>query len=266
MTRSRISFKEALNLARFAGFAEANPTFDINGVDTAHKLAILSSIAWSGWVKLEDIEVTGIRGISENDVYFVKKEFGYVIKLIGSAKFGNGKLDLSVEPCLIPEKAPFASVEREFNAVLFRADSAGDIILYGRGAGQFPAASAVVSDLIFLAKEVANGIAGRLPYVAYDTNKKFRIMHPKDKEACYYLRFTAVDKPGVLSKISGILGKCNVSIASVYQKEPILRSHRGVPILMLTHKTLQGNLMRALKQIDSLPIIVEKTVKLKIEN
>ncbi|MCB4791416.1 MAG: homoserine dehydrogenase [Elusimicrobia bacterium] len=265
MSRSGISFEVALDLARSAGFAEANPSFDINGIDTAHKLSILSSLAWSSWVKLKDIEVTGIADISADDIYFVQKEFNCVVKLLGLARLVKGKLELSVEPCLVSRKNTFSNVEREYNAVLIRADSAGDIILYGRGAGQFPAASAVVSDIIFLSRHVANGTAGKIPFVSYDPSRSMPVLPGNEKIASYYLRFNALDKPGVLAKISGILGKYNVSIATVYQKEPLPRLRKAVPVLMVTHKINKGNLNKAIEQIDKLPIIIEKTVKFKIE-
>jgi homoserine dehydrogenase len=264
MTRSRVSFRVALNLARSAGFAEANPVLDIEGVDTAHKLAILSSLAWSTWIRQKDISITGIKDISEEDVHFVKTEFGSVIKLLGYASIKNNVLDLSVEPCLIPRNHAFAHVEREYNAVSIKADSAKDVTLYGKGAGQFPAASSVVSDIMFLAHQVVSGTAGKIPYVAYNANKKIKVLARENKVGRYYLRFTAVDKPGVLSKISGILGKNSISLASVYQKEPLAGYHKGVPILMLTHKVKYGNLNKALKAIDKLSVIKEKTVKYKI--
>ena len=265
MSRSGTSLKSALDLARSAGFAEANPALDISGMDTAHKLSILSSLAWSTWVKLKDIEVEGMADISEDDVYFAKKEFNSVIKLLGLANLNNGKLELSVEPCLVSKNDNFANVEREYNAVLIRADSAGDIMLYGKGAGQFPAASAVVSDIIFLARHVANGTAGKIPFVYYDPSRTMPVLPNSQKFGSYYLRFNALDKPGVLSKIAGILGKAGVSIASVYQKEPLPRFRKGVPILILTHGTEKGKLMGAIDEINKKSFIIEKTVKFKIE-
>ena len=264
MTRNKIGFAAALSKAQKAGFAEADPSFDVEGTDTAHKLAVLSSLAWSGRVRLEDIEVKGITGVGEDDVFFAGK-FGYVIKLIGSAHMLQRGLDLSVQPCLVPCRHTFANVDKEYNAVLIRSDAAGDVMFYGKGAGQLPAASAVVSDIIVLSQQVANGTAGKTPSISYDPAKKIRILPRGKKEGSYYLRFSAVDRPGVLSRVSGILGACGVSIASVYQEEPRARSRRGVPIIMLTHATGEGNLSRALKRIDTLPIIKAGTIMFKIE-
>jgi len=264
MTREKINFATALVRAQKSGFAEADPSFDIEGIDTANKLAVLSSLAWGAWVKLEDIRTRGITGVSSDDVSFAKK-FGYVIKLLGTAINSSDWLELSVEPCLIPVNHPFASVHKEYNAVILQGDASGDIMLSGKGAGQMPAASAVVADIIFLSKEVANGTAGRVPYVTNDPAKKPKILDSSESNGSYYLRFVTADKPGVLSKISGILGKYGVSIASVYQEEPLAKLRRGVPIIMLTHKINLAGLEKALEAINELPIIKAKSVYYRIE-
>lgn len=263
MSRQNVDFKTALRKAQKSGFAEADSSFDLEGIDTANKLSILSSIAWSGWIKVSDIDVKGISNISRDDIFFAKK-FGYVIKLIGQAVMTPKGLLLSVEPCLVPLTHTFANVEREYNAVLIHGDSSGDIVFYGRGAGQFPAASAVVSDIIFLSRQVASGTAGKLPYVSYNPSKKPKILPTDMEESPYYLRFSCLDRPGVLSKISGILGKYQVSIASVFQQEPLTSFRRGVPIIILTHRSKKGNLLKALNLIDRLAQTRAKTVKLKI--
>jgi homoserine dehydrogenase len=263
MTKNNVDFKEALISARKAGFAEANPTFDVEGIDTANKLAILSSLAWSNWIKVDDINVAGITRVTKTDIAFARK-FGYVIKLLGTARMTDGGVALAVQPTLVPTAHTFATVEREYNAVLIHTDAAGDIMFYGKGAGQLPAASAVVSDIINVAQQIVNGTDGKLPYVTYDPKKKVKILPPAKHEGSYYLRFMTMDRPGVLSKISGILGQCGVSIATVYQEEPLVVQRRGVPIIMLTHRISQGNLMDALEEIDALPIIKAKTVTFRI--
>lgn len=264
MTKNGVDFDTALNRARKAGFAEADPSFDIDGIDTAHKLAVLASLACSSWIKLSDVSVSGIGSVSAGDVAFAKEEFNYVIKLLGYALIGEDKIELSVEPCMISEKDNFANVDGENNAILISGDATGDVIFYGKGAGQLPAASAVVSDIIFLARQIANGTAGQIPYVTYDPKKHAKVLPKEKSEGCYYVRFTTLDKPGVLSRISGILGKHDVSIASVYQKQPLTKSRKGVPIIMVTHKTKYGDLVNAAAEIDELPMIVAKTVKYKI--
>jgi homoserine dehydrogenase len=265
MTCQKVDFKEALQSAQKAGFAEADPSFDVKGIDTANKLAILSSLAWSSWVKVEDVDVKGITEVTEDDVYFAEK-FGYVIKLIGSAQMSKSGLALSVQPCLIPTNHAFANVEKEYNAVLIHGDASEDIMFYGKGAGSLPAASAVVSDIIALSKQIASDTAGKEPYITYDPKRKLKILPPARQEGSYYLRFFTEDQPGVLSRISGILGKCRVSIASVYQEDPQAKKRSSVPIIMLTHHTLQGNLLKALDLIDNLPSIKAKTVKFKIDD
>lgn len=265
MTDRGKDYARALKAAQKAGFAEANPTFDVEGIDTANKLAILSSLAWSSWVKVSDIDTAGITNVSSADIYFAQK-FGYVIKLIGSAVMTSGGLSLAVQPSLIPNDHAFTNVEREYNAVLIHGDASGDIMFYGKGAGSLPAASAVVSDIIFLSRQVASGTAGKIPYITYNPSKKLRILPKEKAQGSYYLRFTVIDKPGVLSKISGILGKHGVSIASVFQQEPLGGRRAGVPIIILTHRTTQGNLKAALQQIDRLSFAKSKTIKFKIED
>jgi homoserine dehydrogenase len=264
MTKHDVDFKAALHSARVAGFAEANPSFDVEGIDTANKLAVLSSLAWSGWITVDDINVAGITRVTREDV-LVARKFGYMIKLIGSARMHAAGLELSVQPTLVPFRHTFANVEREYNAVLIQGDVSGDIMFYGKGAGRFPAASAVTADIISLAREVAGGTAGKLPYITYNPRRKIKVLRPEKTRGTYYLRFSTVDRPGVLAKVSGILGQYKVSIASVYQEEPLAEQRRGVSIIVLTHQTNQGNLLKALADIDALPIIKTKTVKFNIE-
>ena len=267
MTKEGVSFNEALSRAQKAGFAEADSSFDIDGIDTANKLSILASLAWGGWVKMENIGISGIRDVSRDDIDFAKK-FGYVIKLIGEATMTKNGLSLSVEPNLIPQTHAFANVDKEYNAVMIHGDASGDVMFYGKGAGQLPAASAVVSDIIFLARQIANETAGKLPYVAQESTKRIKVL-PKEKgRGTYYLRFSCIDKPGVLSKISGILGRYKVSIASVYQEEslPHKRRKSAVPVIILTHPAEKGNVLKALGVIDRLPIVKKNTVHFKIES
>jgi homoserine dehydrogenase len=264
MSKNGVDFSTALKRAQKAGFAEADPSFDVDGIDTAHKLAVLASLAWDSWVKLEDISVTGIGRVSKEDVKFAKEEFGYVIKLLGSASLSGDGAELFVEPCMISDTDNFANVDGENNAISITGDSSGEVIFYGKGAGQLPAASAVVSDIIFLARQIANGTAGELPYVTYEPGQEVAIK-PADKgESCYYIRFNTVDKPGVLAKIAGVLGEHDVSIASVYQKQPLESMKKGVPIIIITHKALNGDILKAIKEIDKLSTTVSRTVKYRI--
>lgn len=268
MSEENMPFKEALAQARKAGFAEANPRFDIEGIDTAHKLAVLSSIAFGGWVKISDIPTEGISKLDLFDLQLAEREFGLGLKLIGIAKETHGRVEARVHPAFLPLSHPFLSVKNEYNAVLIEGDAADDVMFYGKGAGQMAAASAVVSDVIFVARHIAEGTAGRLPYVTYDEKRKIKILKPEDARCKYYLRFTTKDKPGVLAKISGILGRFRVSIDSVFQPTVIDEGKIGphAHILAVTHAARTGSIIKAVRRIDRLKITKTKTVLIRIED
>ncbi|MEA5000463.1 MAG: homoserine dehydrogenase [Endomicrobiaceae bacterium] len=263
MTNESMSYADALANAQKAGFAEANPTSDVKGFDTANKLAILSSIAWGSWIKVNDIRVKGIDQLDVEDVK-ITSDFGYVFKLIGSAIKTDKGLDLWVEPCLVDHHHFFANVHNEYNAIMITGDACDDVVFYGKGAGQLPAAAAVVSDIIDLSKYVSNGTAGLVQNVIYSKNKNIKFLSHGESKSDYYLRFTVVDKPGVLSKISGILGSYGVSIASLYQNDR--NQDKKVSIIITTHRALSEHIENALKEIDKLSITKAKTVKIRIED
>jgi homoserine dehydrogenase len=263
MTKKGVDYNIALKSAQNAGFAEANPSFDVDGIDTANKLAILASLAWGSWIKVKDISTRGITDLSIEDISIAQK-LGYDIKLIGCAQKTKNGIDLSVQPCLVHYENAFATVENEYNAVMITGKDSGDVLFYGKGAGQLPAASAVVSDIINLSKFIVTNTAGIVSDVIYDKKKKIELLPIGKSKAPYYLRFKVVDKPGVLAKISGILGKFKVSIDSLSQSD----THSGdyVEIIIITHETYRENLEKALKQINATKSIVKsKTVKIKIE-
>ncbi len=262
MTNEDMTYEDALKDAQKSGFAEANPSSDVKGFDTANKLAILSSIAWGSWIKVKDIRVKGIDKLSVEDVK-IAADFGYVVKLIGSALKTEQGVDLWVEPCLVDHHHFFANVHNEYNAVMIKGDASDDVVFYGKGAGQLPAASAVVSDIIDLAKFTATETAGEVQNVIYSKRKNIKFLpHGKSKSE-YYLRFTVVDRPGVLAKISGILGDYGVSISSLYQNER--NKDKKVAIIITTHKAVSEKVEEALIEIDKLPVVKAKTVKLRIE-
>jgi homoserine dehydrogenase len=263
MTKNGVSYETALKNAQVAGFAEADPSFDVNGIDTANKLAILSSLAWGGWIKVKDISVKGIADLNIEDV-LITRDFGYDIKLIGCAQKTKNGIDLSVQPCLVNHENAFATVENEYNAVMITGKDSGDVLFYGKGAGQQPAASAVVSDIINVSKFIVTNTAGIVPDVIYDKKKKIKILPAGKSKASYYLRFSVLDKSGVLAKISGMLGKHKVSIASLSQ--PDISGNDYARIIIITHETCRENIEGALKQINATKSIVKsKTVKIKIE-
>ena len=269
MTEKNIPFEEALKQAQKSGFAESNPAFDIEGIDTAHKLAILSSIAFGGWIKISDIFCEGITGLNLMDIQLAQKEFGYGLKLLGIAKENKGKIEVRVHPTFLPHNHPFLPVNDEYNAILIVGDAVSDVMFYGKGAGQMAAASAVVSDIIFLSRQVAEGTAGRLAYVTYDQKKKVHLLPQEQSNSKYYLRFMTEDKPGVLSKITGILGQYGVSISSVYQPQTAEQNgelkKEVVPILLTTHLAEEGKGQKAVQEINRLAAIKSKTVLIRIE-
>ncbi len=265
MTADGISFADALKGAQQAGFAEADPTFDIEGVDAAHKIAILASLGSGTWVRLEDVSREGISHLDVWDVKFAQQRMGLVVKLLGIATMDKDKISVRVHPVLIPRTHPFANVHQEYNAVIVHGDAAGDVMFYGKGAGQMAAASSVVSDVIYLARQVLNGTAGEIPYVAYHEKERLANVPLQDMACRHYLRFNTVDKPGVLSQITGVLGRHGVSIGSVYQESGMSNSNRGIPIVIVTHKGREGDVEAALAAIDKLPVVRRKTVHLRIE-
>jgi homoserine dehydrogenase len=263
MTDENLDFSAALARAQKAGFAESNPAFDIEGIDARHKLAILASIAFGAWVRIEDIYCEGIKNLELKDIEFAKQELGLVMKLLGIARRVKGGLELRVHPALISRDYPFATVKDEYNAIQICGDSIGDCIFYGKGAGALAAASSVASDIMFLARQIGNGTAGNMPYVVYHKDKRYPVIDSSKFNQKYYLRFTTLDKPGVLAKISGVLGKNHVSIASVFQKEFSI-GKAGVPIIIVTHDAEEGMIKKSLEEIDRCAFIKAKSVFLRI--
>jgi homoserine dehydrogenase len=265
MSQEGMDYPTAVKEAQNAGFAEADPTFDVEGIDAAHKIAILASIASGTWVRLQDVVTEGITHVDPRDMEFARKEFGYAIKLLGIAKLTPTAVEVRVHPALIPESHPFASVQNEYNAISVDGDAVGDVMLYGKGAGSMAAASAVVSDVTYLARQIAAGTAGKLPYVSNDHFKHLKAVPQSEINSRYYLRFTVTDKAGVLAGISGLLGKQGVSIAGVYQPEHTFKDKPGATILILTHKAREGAIQKALKEISHKSYLRAKTVLLRIE-
>lgn len=257
-------FEDILAEAQQRGYAETDPTYDVDGIDTAHKLAILASIAWGTVIDPGDIYTQGIRDITELDIMFAR-EFGYAIKLLAIAKNSGGEVEVRVHPTMVPEVHPLASVDGVFNAVHIHGNAVDDTMFYGRGAGMMPTASAVVADLIDIVRNIISGSHGRVSPLGYREKapRRVRIKKMDDVETSYYLRFQAVDKPGVLSKISGLLGSHNISISSVIQKG---RKRGGiVPLVILTHEAVERELNTALVEMKKLDIIDHSIVTIRIE-
>ncbi|NTW76438.1 MAG: homoserine dehydrogenase [Syntrophaceae bacterium] len=265
MTDEGKDFGVVLKEAQELGYAEADPTYDIEGIDTAHKLAIILSLAYGCKVNLNDIFREGISLISRQDVVFAK-ELGYRIKLLAIAVAHNGVVEARIHPTMILCQHLLANVNRNYNAFHLIGDASGPVFLYGQGAGMMPTASAVLSDVIDIARNILKGVTGCSPLRTQKekTMGDIRLMPMDDIETKYYFRFSAVDRPGVLSKISGILGKNNISIATVIQKT---RQEAGaVPIVMTTYKAKEKNVRKALKIIDKLDMVLDKTIVVRIED
>jgi len=261
MSKENCSFNNALTNAKLKGFAESDPTFDIQGFDSAHKLVLLTYLVFGKFVNPKDIFIEGITQISAADIAYAK-DLGYTIKLLAIAKKELDELEVRVHPTLLPSEHLLASVDGVFNAIYVSSDLAGELMFYGPGAGQLPAASAVVSDIVDLAQDIKAGLFR--PTLNSREDGSIKGLRKIDEfENRYYIRITAVDKPGVLAKISGILAKFGISIASVNQKEK-LKSHI-VPVVMVTHEIKEKNLRGALKMIDKLAEIKDKSVAIRIE-
>lgn len=252
-------FNEVLAEAQAEGYAEADPSFDIEGIDAAHKTIILASLAFGQWVKMEEVYTEGIARITRADIAYAR-EFGYAIKLLGIAREEEGELDVRVHPVLFPGHHLLASVDGVYNAVYCRGNLTGPLLFYGQGAGRFPTASAVVADCITLARDLSAGQV-RLPLRPGDKPKHVKGINKVKSR--YYIRLSALDQPGVLAEISGILGRYQISIASVIQKERRIKD--SVPVIMLTHEALEQNMQAAISEIDQLPVIKDKSLLIRIE-
>jgi len=261
MSNENCTFADALAQAKAGGFAEKDPTLDIAGIDSAHKLILLSYLSFGRLVNLEDVFIEGISQVSLADINYAK-ELGFEIKLLAIAKKVSDELELRVHPTLIPKTHLLSSVTGVFNAIYVSSDLAGDLLFYGPGAGQLSAASAVVSDLVDLTQDIKAGMFK--PTLNIRADKSIKKLRSIDEiESRYYIRFTTVDKPGVLAKISGVLAKFGISIASVSQKEK--KKAQAVPIVMIIHEAKEKNLRSALEIIGRLDMVKEKSVAIRIE-
>lgn len=261
MSDANCSFNNALIEAKKRGFAEKDATLDIEGIDSAHKLILLAYLCFGKLVSLNDVFIEGISRISLADINYAS-ELGFRIKLLAIAKKEHSELELRVHPTFIPKVHLLSQVNGIFNAIYVSSDLAGNLLFYGPGAGQLNAASGVVSDIVDLAHNIKAGLfRPTLNIIEDDSIKKIRLID--EIESRYYIRFMALDKPGVLAKISGILAKFKISIASVTQKERLKASI--VPIVMVIHGAKEKNLHRAMQIINRLDVIKEKSVAIRIE-
>lgn len=265
ITNSGSTYDKALAEAQARGYAEADSTLDVEGIDAAHKLAILSSLAYGMEVNFKDIYTEGISHITPLDIEFAD-QFGFRIKLLAISKFKGNAVEARVHPTMIPAGNPLYNVNGTLNAVTISGDRIGDMMLYGHGAGMMPTASAVVSDLADIARNILYKATGRLPLLSYQMEniRVIPVIHVENILMHYYFRFYAVDRPGVLSIISGIFGKYGISIKSMHQKGRKIDG--SVPLVMLTHLAKEADVRKALAEITALDVVSGRPVLIRIED
>lgn len=263
MTDHGMKFEEVLKEAQAKGFAEADPTYDVEGIDTAHKLVILMTMAYGMRMSLDDVSIEGISQVKPIDIDFAR-EFGYRIKLLAISRNHDDNVEARVHPTLVPERHMLANINGAYNGIQFTGDMVEDVLLYGKGAGMMPTGSAVVADVVDIARNIIHSSINRVPCLSYlpEEIKPLRITPMENLRCPYYFRISALDKPGVLSKISGILAQHDISIESVIQKR---RGKSGaVPIVMRTYEAEESSVSKALAEIEALEICTDKTVKIRI--
>jgi len=265
MTTKGSTFDETLKEAIRLGYAEADPTLDVEGIDAAHKLAIITSLAYGVPPEINSVYVEGISHIDSLDVTFAR-ELGYKVKLLALTIDRGDKVEARVHPTLVPFNYLLAKVDGVFNAFYVRGDVVDSTLFYGRGAGMMPTASAVVSDIADIGRNIWAGIAGRVPHLGYrkDVGKPKSYMPIEEISTNYYMRINVMDKPGVLAKIAGILGEREISIVSVIQKAA--QEQGFVPIVMLTHEARESNIRSAVNELTALDEVAGTPVIIRVED
>ncbi len=265
MTEEGKEFSEVLKDAQKQGYAEADPTFDIEGIDSAHKLSILSSIAFSTVVHMDKIFVEGISNIKPIDIA-IAKEFGCVIKLLAIAKRHGNDIEVRVHPTMIPLTNTLAQVNGVFNAVYVKSDKTGPTLHYGRGAGSAATGAAVAGDIINIARNIAQGINVRVPVLGYvEKEENINIIDIKDICSAFYMRLMVEDTPGVLAQVGLILANNGISVSSALQREAGVDCEGCVPLVFMTHEVIGSSIINAVKEIDSKSFVKEKTVIIRVE-
>ena len=262
MTREGLDFDSALKIAQELGFAEADPTLDISGGDAQHKIVILASLAFNTAIDIERVYVEGIEHIEKRDMQYAD-ELGFVLKLLAHAERVDEGVLVKVHPSLVPRDNPLASINWEDNAVMVYSDFLGKSMYYGKGAGKRPTASAVVADIVDISQRICSG--AQCDKALYSFTRDYPQLPFDTSRSRYYLRFFVLDRPGILSKISGILGKNEISIASVIQKETE-EEHEHVPLVMMTHEAREAHVVNAIEKIDKLPEVEGKSKIIRVIN
>ena len=258
-------FDEVLKEAQALGYAEADPTFDVEGIDAAHKLTILASIAFGIPLQFEKTYTEGITRITQQDVAYAD-ELGYRIKHLGITRKAKKGIEMRVHPTLIPERRLVANVNGVMNAVVVFGDAVGPTLYYGAGAGSLPTASAVVADLVDVVRAMTSDPENRVPHLAFqpDALVDTPVLEMDQVETAYYLRMQAIDKPGVLAEVTRILGDLGISIEAILQKEPMEDATR-VPVIILTQRILEKNMNAAIAKIEKLEGIEGAVTRIRVE-
>lgn len=258
-------FDSALGEAQRRGYAEADPSFDVEGVDAAHKLTILAAIAFGIPLQFERVYTEGITRISRADIDYAE-ELGYRVKHLGIARHAGNAVELRVHPTLIPKRQLLASVTGVMNAILIHGDAVGPTLYYGAGAGAEPTASAIVADLVDVVRALTSDPENRVPHLAFqpDALSKVPVSPMENVRTAYYLRLNAVDRPGVLADITRILGDLEISIEAILQKEPLV-GETHVPVIFLTHRVEERFMDRAIRNIEALPSIRGPVTRIRLE-
>ncbi|MHB1528851.1 MAG: homoserine dehydrogenase [Acidiferrobacteraceae bacterium] len=259
-------FRDVLAQAQRLGYAEADPSFDVDGIDAAHKLTILGSIAFGIPLQFNRVSIEGIRDIDRADVAYAEA-FGYRIKHLGIARRTPSGIELRVHPTLIPERRLLANVDGIMNAVVVSGDAVGPTLYYGAGAGAEPTASAVVADLVDVVRTLTADPHNRVPHLAFqpDTLSDLPVLPMEEVETAYYLRMQADDRPGVLADVTRILGDLGISIEAILQKEPPVAQHQA-SIIMITHRVIERNMNQAIGMIEHLISVHAPVIRIRLEH
>jgi homoserine dehydrogenase len=265
MRDKRRDFGDVLAEAQALGYAEADPTFDVEGIDAAHKLTILGSLAFGIPLQFEKTFTEGISRIQAQDVAYAA-ELGYRIKHLGIARRSGHGIELRVHPTLIPHRRLIANVDGVMNAVLVKGDAVGPTLYYGAGAGALPTASAVVADVLDVARVLTSDPGNRVPHLAFQPDEiaDIPVLPMAEVETAYYLRIAALDQPGVMAEIAGILGSEGISIEAIKQKEPE-EGDTHVPLIMLSHRVQEGRMNRAIARIEALNTVKGEVMRVRME-
>jgi len=264
MTSEGQRFDTVLEEAKRAGYAEADPTFDVAGIDSAHKLTIMVSLAYGTPVNFKEVYTEGITGLTPLDIAYAK-EFGFTIKLLAIAKYIDGAIEARVHPTMVPASSQIAKVDGVYNAIQLVGDAVEDVMLLGRGAGSMPTGSAVVGDVVAIARNLLKDAAGRVPPASFqqDQRRPLRMRPMEEITSLYYIRFMVLDRPGVLSQIAGVLGRYGISISSVLQQGR--KEGQTVPVVIMTHMAKERDIQNALRDINPMSYISEPATLIRVE-